>query len=221
MTFAWMYDVLFLALFAFAAVLSWRKGFLAGLIELIGAVLGVGVAVWASRALAPAVYAQFLSGSVTEKVQAAVAQSGGDLAAAVQGLDFLPDSLRATLTGLLQSTGDALPEQIAAAMQTLLLPFVQVLLFLVCCMVVRWVFRLLVGLLRHVNGVPLLGGVNRFFGLLLGLATGALDCWLLALLLWFLASVTAGALDWLTPAVLQQSVGYRFFAAFNPFLTYY
>ena len=133
----------------------------------------------------------------------------------------MPDSLRATLTGLLQSAGDALPEQIAAAMQTLLLPFVQVLLFLVCCMVVRWVFRLLVGLLRHVNGVPLLGGVNRFFGLLLGLATGALDCWLLALLLWFLASVTAGALDWLTPAVLQQSVGYRFFAAFNPFLTYY
>ena len=99
--------------------------------------------------------------------------------------------------------------------------FVQVLLFLVCRMVVRWVFRLLVGLLRHVNGVPLLGGVNRFFGLLLGLATGALDCWLLALLLWFVASVTAGSLEWLTPGVLQQSVGYRFFGAFNPFLTYY
>lgn len=221
MTFAWMYDVLFLALFAFAAVLSWRKGFLAGLIELIGAVLGVGVAVWASRALAPAVYAQFLSGSVTEKVQAAVAQSGGDLAAAVQGLDFLPDSLRATLTGLLQSAGDALPEQIAAAMQTLLLPFVQVLLFLVCCMVVRWVFRLLVGLLRHVNGVPLLGGVNRLFGLLLGLCTGALDCWLLALLLWFLASVTAGSVEFLTAGVLQQSVGYSFFSALNPFLVHY
>ena len=86
---AWIYDVLFLALFAFAAVLSWRKGFLAGLMELIGAVLGVGVAVWASRALAPAVYTQFLSGSVTEKVQAAVAQSGGDLAAAVQALHIL------------------------------------------------------------------------------------------------------------------------------------
>ena len=121
---AWIYDVLFLALFAFAAVLSWRKGFLAGLMELIGAVLGVAVAVWASRALAPAVYTQFLSGSVTEKVQAAVAQSGGDLAAAVQALDFLPDGVRTTLTGLLQSAGSALPEQIAAAMQTVLLPFV-------------------------------------------------------------------------------------------------
>ena len=39
---AWIYDLIFLALFAYAAASSWRKGFLAGLTELIGAVLGVG-----------------------------------------------------------------------------------------------------------------------------------------------------------------------------------
>ena len=218
---AWIYDLLFLILFAYAAAASWRKGFLAGLTELIGAVLGVGVAVWASRTLAPPIYEQFVSGSVSEKVEAAVAQSGGDLAAAVQGMDFLPAAVRDTLAQLVQGAGDTLPEQITTALQPILLPFVQVLLFVVLCMVVRWVFRLLVGLLRHVNGVPLLGGVNRLFGLALGLVTGALDCWLLALLLWFLASVTAGSLKFLTFAILDKSVGYTFFSAFNPFLTYY
>lgn len=217
----WIYDLLFLILFAYAAAASWRKGFLAGLTELIGAVLGVGVAVWASRTLAPPIYEQFVSGSVSEKVEAAVAQSGGDLAAAVQGMDFLPAAVRDTLAQLVQGAGDTLPEQITTALQPILLPFVQVLLFVVLCMVVRWVFRLLVGLLRHVNGVPLLGGVNRLFGLGLGLVTGALDCWLLALLLWFLASVTAGSLEFLTFAILDKSVGYTFFSAFNPFLTYY
>lgn len=218
---AWIYDLLFLILFAYAAAASWRKGFLAGLTELIGAVLGVGVAVWASRTLAPPIYEQFVSGSVSEKVESAVAQSGGDLAAAVQGMDFLPAAVRDTLAQLVQGAGDTLPEQITTALQPILLPFVQVLLFVVLCMVVRWVFRLLVGLLRHVNGVPLLGGVNRLFGLALGLVTGALDCWLLALLLWFLASVTAGSLEFLTFAILDKSVGYTFFSAFNPFLTYY
>lgn len=218
---AWIYDLLFLILFAYAAAASWRKGFLAGLTELIGAVLGVGVAVWASRTLAPPIYEQFVSGSVSEKVEAAVAQSGGDLATAVQGMDFLPAAVRDTLAQLVQGAGDTLPEQITTALQPILLPFVQVLLFVVLCMVVRWVFRLLVGLLRHVNGVPLLGGVNRLFGLALGLVTGALDCWLLALLLWFLASVTAGSLEFLTFAILDKSVGYTFFSAFNPFLTYY
>lgn len=218
---AWIYDLIFLAVFAFAAVASWQKGFLASLTELIGAVLGVGIAVWASRTLAPPIYDQFVSGSVSEKVETALAQSGGDLAAAVQGMDFLPETVRETLAQLVQGAGNTLPDQITAALEPVVLPFVQVLLFVVLCMVVRWVFRLLVGLLRHVNGIPLLGGVNRLFGLVLGLATGALDCWLLALLLWFIASVTTGSLEFLTLHILDQSVGYSIFGSFNPFLTHY
>lgn len=97
----------------------------------------------------------------------------------------------------------------------------QVVLFVLLCVVVRWVFALLVRLLRGINGVPLVGGVNRLLGLALGLCTGALDCWLLALVLWFLVNVTAGGLDWLNTAVLQRSVGYSFFGAFNPFLVHY
>lgn len=218
---AWIYDLLFLILFAYAAAASWRKGFLAGLTELVGAVLGVAVAVWGSRALAGPIYTQFLSGSVSGKVEDAVAQSGGDLAAAVQGMDFLPAAVRDNLAALLEGAGESLPGQITDLIEPVILPIVQVLLFVVLCMLVRWCFRLLVGLLRHVNGVPLLGGVNRLCGLLLGLVTGALDCWLLALLLWFLASVTAGTVDFLTAGVLQQSVGYSFFSAFNPFLVHY
>ena len=65
------------------------------------------------------------------------------------------------------------------------------------------------------------GGVNRLLGLVLGLANGAVDCWLLALLLWFAASITTGQIDWLTTGVLQRSVGYNLFGAFNPFLLHY
>ena len=91
---ALVYDFIFLAVFSFAAVKSWQKGFLAGLTELIGAVLGVGIASWGSRTLAPEVYLSFFSDSVSTRVEQAVAQSGGDIAAAVQGLDFLPESIR-------------------------------------------------------------------------------------------------------------------------------
>ena len=97
----------------------------------------------------------------------------------------------------------------------------QVVLFVLLCLIVRWVFALLVQLLRGVNALPLLGGANRLLGLCLGLVTGALDCWLVALALWFAAGITAGKFDWLTPAALQQSIGYSFFGAFNPFLVHY
>ena len=213
-----IYDLLFLAVFSFAAVKSWQKGFLAGL---IGAVFGVGVAVWGSRTLAPGIYEKFLSDTVTEKVETAVAQSGGDIAAAVQGLDFLPDSLRTTLTEAIQTAGGQLPEKVTSLLEPVILPLVQVVLFVLLCVVVRWAFGLLIAVLRGINGVPLVGGVNQVLGLVLGLCTGALDCWLLALVLWFAASVTAGSLDWLNTAVLQRSIGYSFFGAFNPFLTHY
>lgn len=216
-----IYDLLFLAVFSFAAVKSWQKGFLAGLAELIGAVLGVGVAVWGSRTLAPGIYEKFLSDTVTEKVEAAVAQSGGDIAAAVQGLDFLPDSLRTTLAEAIQTAGGQLPEKVTSLLEPVILPLVQVVLFVLLCVVVRWAFGLLIAVLRGINGVPLVGGVNQVLGLVLGLCTGALDCWLLALVLWFAASVTAGSLTWLNTAVLQRSIGYSFFGAFNPFLTHY
>ena len=216
-----LYDILFLIVFSFAAVKSWQKGFLAGLAELIGAVLGVGIAVWGSRALAPEIYQRFFSDAIANKVDQAVAQSGGDMAAAVQGLDFLPESLRTAVAAGLQTAGGQLPEKINALLEPLFLPLVQVILFVLLCVVVRWVFALLVRLLRGINGVPLVGGVNRLLGLALGLCTGALDCWLLALVLWFLVSVTAGGLDWLNTAVLQRSVGYSFFGAFNPFLVHY
>lgn len=218
---SFIYDLLFLAVFSFAAVKSWQKGFLAGLAELIGAVFGVGVAVWGSRTLAPGIYEKFLSDTVTEKVEAAVAQSGGDIAAAVQGLDFLPDSLRTTLAEAIQTAGGQLPEKVTSLLEPVILPLVQVVLFVLLCVVVRWAFGLLIAVLRGINGVPLVGGVNQVLGLVLGLCTGALDCWLLALVLWFAASVTAGSLDWLNTAVLQRSIGYSFFGAFNPFLTHY
>ena len=59
--------------------------------------------------LAGPIYDQFLSGSVTEKVETAVAQSGGDLAAAVQGLDFLPETVRSTLVQMVQGRGTCCP----------------------------------------------------------------------------------------------------------------
>ncbi len=218
---ALIYDLLFLVVFSFAAVKSWQKGFLAGLTELIGAVLGVGVAVWGSRTLAPEVYSRFFSDAVASRVDQAVAQSGGDMAALVQGLDFLPDFLRDAAASALLTAGEVLPEKITALLEPLFLPLVQVLLFVLLSLVVRWVFALLVRLLRGVNLIPFLGGANRALGLVLGLFTGALDCWLLALALWFAASITAGQIDWLTTAVLQRSVGYSFFGAFNPFLVHY
>ena len=160
-----VYDLLFLIVFAVVAVCSWHKGFLASLAELIGAVFGVGIAVWASQTAAPQIYEKFLSASVANRVELALRESNGNIAEALQGISFLPESMQQSLLNLLNDAGSDVPAKIAEALQPLILPFVQVLLFVVLCVLVRWVFRLLVGALRWFNGVPLLGSVNRLLGL--------------------------------------------------------
>ena len=86
---------------------------------------------------------------------------------------------------------------------------------MVLCVLVRWVFRLLVGALRWFNGVAAGQHVNRLLGLVLGLANGAVDCWLLALALWFLVGVT-GASSLAERLHTQPKRGLRHFAASTP-----
>lgn len=214
----YLYDVLFLAVFAVAAVCSWRKGFLAGLAELAGTLFSAAAAMFGSRALAPQLYDWFVREAVTEKVQQAVTETGTGLDGTLQGLDFLPEALRETLTGLVETAGTGLSDQIGTLLEPVILPLVQVLVFVVLCSVLRIVVALLVRLLQCINVVPLVGGVNRLLGLVLGLCTGAVDCWLLALALWFLVGVTGGRLSWLNGYILSQSVGYGIFGSVNPFM---
>ena len=123
-----VYDLLFLIVFAVVAVCSWHKGFLASLAELIGAVFGVGIAVWASQTAAPQIYEKFLSASVANRVELALRESN-DIAEALQGISFLPESMQQSLLNLLNDAGSDVPAKIAEALQPLILPFVQVLLF--------------------------------------------------------------------------------------------
>ena len=214
----YLYDVLFLTVFAVAAVCSWRKGFLAGLAELAGTLFSAAAAMLGTRALAPQMYDWFVREAVTEKVQQAVTETGTGLDGTLQGLDFLPEALRETLTGLVETAGTGLSDQISTLLEPVILPLVQVLVFVVLCSVLRIVVALLVKLLQCVNVVPLVGGVNRLLGLVLGLCTGAVDCWLLALVLWFLANLAGGRVAFLQLSVLNQSAVYRLFGALNPFV---
>ena len=104
-----VYDLLFLIVFAVVAVCSWHKGFLASLAELIGAVFGVGIAVWASQTAAPQIYEKFLSASVANRVELALRESNGNIAEALQGISFLPESMQQSLLNLLNDAGSDVP----------------------------------------------------------------------------------------------------------------
>lgn len=220
-SYALIYDLIFLAIVLFAALHGRKKGLLAGLFGLVGAVFGIFAAMAVSRQGAAWFYDEVLGRAVTERVEAAVAAAGGDMAAAVDGLTFLPEAMRLQLAALLGETTGGLPAQVVALLEPLLLPLIQVVIFIAAWLVIRLVFHLVGKLLQGVNRLPLVGGLNRTLGLLLGLVNGVLDCWLLSLALWFAASMLQGNPAFLSLAVLRQSTVYSLLENVNPFLTYY
>ena len=216
-----LYDILFIVVLMLAASSGWRRGFVSSLMLLIGGVAGIFGAVLVARTAGPVIYNDYVGASIAEKVSAALAESGGDAAAAVQSLTFLPESIRQTLVDTMtEITGEATPHVIEV-LEPIVLPLIQVILFLVVCVAVRWLFRALAWALRGCNSIPLVGSLNRLLGLVLGALTGVLNCWLLSLGLWLAGMLANGQVEFLRSSVMGQSLIYSLLSGLNPFTVYY
>lgn len=216
-----LYDILFAVVLLLTAVYGWKRGFLSSLLLLVGGVAGIFGAVWAAQSFGPVVYNNYVGTSIAEKVSAALAENGGDVAAAVQGMTFLPESMRqALLNTVTEIAGEATP-QVVAVLEPIILPLIQVIIFLVVCLVIRWLFRALAWAMRGCNSIPLVGSLNRLLGLVFGAVSGALNCWLLSLGLWLLSMLSGGEIEFLSSAALGKSAIYSLLAGLNPFVIYY
>ena len=111
--------------------------------------------------------------------------------------------------------------QVVNALEPLFLPVIQAVVFLSVWIVVRVLCRMLGRVLRGINAIPLIGGLNRILGFAFGFVSGLLNCWIWSILLWVAANLTGGKLEFLTTATLNRSVIYGLLANLNPFLTRY
>lgn len=216
-----LYDILFAVVLIMTAVYGWKRGFLSSLMLLAGGVVGIFGAVWAAQTFGPVIYDDYVGVTIAEKVSAALSENGGDVANAVQALTFLPETIRDALLGTVNEiAGEATP-QVVEVLKPIILPLIQVILFLVVCILIRWLFRALAWALRGFNSIPLVGSLNRVLGLVLGALSGALNCWLLSLGLWLLSMLSSGQVEFLRSAVLGQSAIYSLLSGLNPFIVYY
>lgn len=216
-----VYDVVFVLLIAGAAWLGYRRGFLASLMLLVGGLLAILGAAWAAQTFGPVIYTSVIGPSLARQVVYALTAAGGDVAAALDSFTFLPDGVRDALTGALSGLTDDASSRAVESLMPIVLPLVQAIVFLVVCVLVRAIVRALAAALRQMNALPLVGGLNRLLGLVLGLGLGALNCWLASIVIWLASSLAAGRVPLLGAGVLNRTVLYHFFAGLNPFLVHY
>ena len=226
---SFLFDIMCTAVWLGLTVHYARKGLLAALVQLGGNLFSfVGaqrLAAWGSGEL----FDRFFAGSFRERIAAGLAAGGAaDLTQiAERYAGFLPEELRRqavqaceqALAGLLTDNVLVMADTIVQdVIRPLLTPVFSVVLFFLCFAALRMVISLLVTVLGLVNRLPVLGAVNRFFGVAAGLAAGLADVFLLLCVVWALVVITGGNLPCLNGTALGESYYYQIFSQINPFL---
>lgn len=216
-----VYDVIFLLLVLGAAEVGRRRGFASGVIGLVGSVAGIIGGTYGTRVWAGGIYDSYVASHIEDVVSATLEKTGGDLTQAIYSLNFLPQSVQQKLIDTVNTASSNVVQQVVNMLEPVLLPVIQAIVFFVIWVLVRVVCRMLGRVMRGINAIPLIGGMNRMLGFAFGFVSGLLNCWVLSIILWAAANLTGGKLDFLTTATLNRSVLYGLLQNLNPFLTHY
>lgn len=160
-----IWDLALIAVILFVMIRSVGRGFVSSFIHLLGLAAACIVAALLSGKAAAWLY----DGYLAERLQTAVSDT---LRQKLQTFAELLDRIDPTDT-ITGAAGDAL--------RTVMVALLTMVAFLVIFLVAMVIVRALAKLTRNVNRVPVVGGVNRVLGGVLGAAEAFLLCYLIGM----------------------------------------
>ena len=180
-----IWDLALIAVILFVMIRSVGRGFVSSFIHLLGLAAACIVAALLSGKAAAWLY----DGYLAERLQTAVSDT---LRQKLQTFAELLDRIDPTDT-ITGAAGDAL-RTVMVALLTM---------------------RALAKLTRNVNRVPVVGGVNRVLGGVLGAAEAFLLCYLIGMAAAVLITFSENEWSWLNTAVVQKSTILNWFVQFE------
>ena len=226
---SFLFDIICTVVWIVLVVRYARKGFLSSIVQLAGNLFSLVGARQLSAACAGWVFEHMLAGGFRTQIAASLSADGVvDLSGiAEKYAGFLPASFRASIVAAFErSIGAVLADNavvladsiVENVLQPLLTPVITLVLFFVFYALLRLLVSMLVTVLGLVNKLPVIGTANRGLGWLVGSLTALLDLYLVLCVLWGIIVITGGNLNVLNDTVMSNSIYYKLFNLFNPFL---
>ncbi len=190
-------DVIMILVILLMTYLAAKRGFVKTVISLVGFVIAAFVANFLAAQLAQLVYDSFISADVSSKIATTILEAGG-ITAGIAGVKELVTGLPIPFTdmgvvaGQIDSMGSSLSsdvnvaaEQIAdSVVAPIATPLIQALLFIVFFIVLGILVSIVARIIsRGINMVPIVGGINKFLGAIVGVAQGLILVFLIAMVI--------------------------------------
>lgn len=204
MAVSWIVAIIVLIFLLAFLIAGAYRGFLRILLTTFSLVITLILAGALSKPLADFVENKTAIGPrVEHRIEEYVSSSLGGISGTVEAAENefinalpLPSSMKAdlsarnTLAGYADEGVSSFSEYLGKQLSSLVLRVLSyVLLFLVIFLILRLILRLS----NLVNHIPILGGINRFFGAILGLVEGTLFLWVICFAIMMLAGTDFGA----------------------------
>lgn len=226
---SFLIDIILVAIIFIAAISGWKKGFIRSFMRLISFVASIVLTWLFYNQVAKFLYNKFLIGGVSRYIENAFeAELGGSGKSLSELFSELPDiftnflerfSTTNDATAFYSENANATSTQLSRFMaepiaDTLSKVIAFIGLFLIIYIVLKLVTKLLDGIVK----LPLLNGVNKLLGIILGTLLGLFIAWLLAIAF----DALIPQLSSLFPKVFKENtvdttIIMRFLYNFNPF----
>lgn len=230
-------DIVIAAVLIFSVTLGAKRGFAAVVLNLAAFLLALSLATALLNPLADYCYG-LMEGKIADSVNSAVTDSKVKVDKNIKktvdkAFDSLPDYIRSSVeylgysadnigqyisdsfeSGSKISLGDAIADAVKpAVMQIIKLP-----LFLVMFAVFEFVLKLAARLIGNAFSIPVINGVNRFLGGVLGLVRGLLTALIITLFASGFIWLTDDKNEFLNTEVISESIVFNVFYSYNPFI---
>lgn len=189
MTPSLIWDIVLVAVAIAVVAVCCKRGLLASLVSLLGTAAAVITAALLSPAAAGWVYDSFLAEKLEQSVSEGMAER---LSAFAELIDRL---------GMEESLHSATE----SAVRTVSVALITVIGFLIIFLLAMLLVRLLLAATRGVNRVPLLGGLNRLFGGVLGVGEAYFLLYVIGMAVTLLVSLSKNQWGWLNTGVVEET----------------
>lgn len=225
MTAAIIIDIVLVCILILTMWKNAKKGFMSGIVSLVGNLVSLFGAMFVANKVAPIMFEKFFKTGLLSKIAQTIQEQGVPMIESfVNEISaFLPTEFVSRVVENAKAVIDFQAPDVALqivdnAVAPLMVPVISVVLFFLIYALLRFIVIQLSAVLVHVNKVPLIGGVNKILGLVTGAACGVIEVLVILCAIWAFLALTNGGIAMFNEQAISQSLFYKTFNMFNPFL---
>lgn len=221
-------DLIILLIIFIFAIVAYKKGFIASLLNFLGTIIAWIAAINLSKSLSFWIYQSFIKTPLTEYVFNQLTESANTTqealissipefitnAANAFGVDF--NNIITTNSGQeIEMAANSITSNIIEPVITIL---VRIILVILLYLVFSLVIKLLSKLFKFINKIPLVGPLNKVLGIFVGLLKGTLISALICMIFSTILNLAGGQLFTITNETLNNTFIFKLLNSFNPLI---